>query len=94
MFAGIWSFTDWKVNNGDRIKACALNTETGSQACGYGTADKSRTDTIHISVSGIPQGKNDICNYLVSSGIDVKCRDLIKQPSAQPPQENWGGYVN
>jgi hypothetical protein len=48
--AGIWSFTDWKVNNGDQIKACALNTETGNEYCGYGSADKSRTDTIHISI--------------------------------------------
>ena len=49
--AGIWSFTDWKVNNGDKIKACALNTATSHQSCGYGSADKSRTDTIYIPVS-------------------------------------------
>lgn len=48
---GIWTFSDWKVNSGDKIKACALNTETSNQDCGYGTADKSRTDTIHIPVS-------------------------------------------
>jgi hypothetical protein len=49
--AGIWSFTDWKVNNGDKIKACALDTATSHQSCGYGSADKSRTDSLYIPLS-------------------------------------------
>jgi hypothetical protein len=70
--AGIWSFTDSKVNNGDQIKACAINTATRNEYCGYGSADKSRIETIHIPIySGIhspggqqPPGRKDLFNNL------------------------------
>lgn len=53
--AGVWSFTDWKVNDGDQIKACATDTQTGNQYCGYGNADKSHINTIHIPISANSQ---------------------------------------
>lgn len=50
--AGTWSFTDWKVQNGDRIKACAIELETRTTSCDFGVANKGRTDTIHVQLPG------------------------------------------
>ena len=69
--AGIWSFTDSKVNNGDRIKACAVNTQTGIQHCGYGNADKSRTGTIYIPIYATALGETKPANINFKAACDI-----------------------
>ena len=49
--ADVWSFTNWKVHNGDSIKACAVDVGTQIETCGYGNARKWKTDSIVIPLS-------------------------------------------
>jgi hypothetical protein len=69
--AGIWSFTDSKVNNGDSIKACAINVATRNEYCGNGSADKSRTDTIHIPIYSTAPGETKSANINFKAACDI-----------------------
>ena len=90
--AGIWSFTDSKVNNGDQITACAVNTQTGKLYCGYGSADKSRTGTIRIPISDgaqLIQPQQPAPNQPANINFKAPC-DILHPALYQP----CSSYVN